>query len=187
MNIQSVVSFCLFFFYSISANGANDYQYIDYALGISDLENTQSNGDYESFSGSFIIQDQTFLAFEANNYHKQGVYDIDLTGFGIGSYTDFGRATDLYALLQLIVVDLENNNDKRGLRLSLGVRSSISSRMELAGKIYYEDVYEKSSKSYALALRYYVTTDFSAGLGYDMTNIAEDDMNHLYAALRLNF
>ncbi|MBJ7539311.1 hypothetical protein [Marinomonas transparens] len=165
---------------------ASDYTYIDYALGATDPESTSASGEYSSLSGSFEMQNRAFIAFQSNNYEDDRRYDIDITALGIGAYVDSGIRTDLYGLVQLVKTDLGNHEDT-GFRITIGLRSSISSNIELAVKIKHEDVYRDTSKSYAAELRYYLTPDFSAGASYETADINGSEMNTLYGSLRLNF
>lgn len=165
---------------------SNEYTYIDYALGIVDPEYDASIGEYSSLSGSFKMRDDSFISFESSNYEDTNEYDYDITALGIGAYVDSGVVTDIYGLVQLVKADL-GYRDETGFRITVGLRTSLSNNIELAAKMKHEDIYRRTSKTYALELRNYLTTHFSVGASYETANINDLEIDIFYGSLRLNF
>ncbi|TBR44836.1 hypothetical protein CBF23_002050 [Marinomonas agarivorans] len=163
------------------------YNYIDLGFGITDDENSSSNGEYRTFAGSFVTPMGPFIAFESTSYEEEGQYNVDLTAVGVGAFTATGSQTDIFGTLQLVNADLGTSGDESGFRVSIGARTALGSHVELDGKVKYEDVYEDSDTSIAIALRYYATPGLAASLNYDTAEINGLEIDSMYAAIRFAF
>jgi hypothetical protein len=160
---------------------ASTFTYIDYGLGTIDPDNSTSSDDFSSLSGAFELPNGVFIAAEATEYGN-----LDVTAVGAGVYTPVGRASSLFGVLQFIQADWGNNNDdETGYRFTAGLRSSLADRLEFEGKVKYDDVYTETDSSFAVALRYYVTKNFSIGANYDIAEFNGNDQNAMFASLRL--
>lgn len=165
---------------------ANEYAYIDYAVGFTAPENTSSLGEYSSLSVSFEIDNKSFLLFDSSDYEETNEYNYDINAIGLGAYTNFGVMTDLYGAIQLVRADL-GRREETGFQFVAGLRSNLSEDIELAAKMKHEHIYNTTSKTYALELRNYITTYFSVGASYETKNINGLELEVLYGSLRLNF
>jgi len=164
---------------SISAQAAT-FTYIDYGFGKIDPDYSTSSDDFSSLSGAFELPNRVFVAAESTEYGN-----LDVTAIGAGVYTPVGRASNLFGTLQFVQADWGNNNDETGYRFAAGLRSSLADRLEIEGKIKYDDVYTDTDSSFAVALRYYVTRNFSIGANYDIAEFNGNDQNAMFASLRL--
>ncbi|NVK72424.1 hypothetical protein C0J08_07550 [Marinomonas sp. CT5] len=159
---------------------AATFTYLDYGFGKIDPDNSNpSNDDYSSLSGAFELGNGPFIAAESTEYG-----DLDVTAIGAGIYAPVGRASNLFGTLQLVKADY-GNNDETGYRFTAGLRSSLADRLEFEGKFKYDDVFRETDSSFALALRYYMTKNFSIGANYDVAQFAQQDQNAIFASLRL--
>ncbi|MFT4575018.1 hypothetical protein [Marinomonas primoryensis] len=159
---------------------ASTFTYIDYGFGTIDPDNSTSSDDFSSLSGAFELSNGVFIAAESTEYGN-----LDVTAIGAGVYTPVGRASSLFGALQFVQADWGNNNDETGYRFTAGLRSSLADRLEVEGKIKYDDIYTETDSSVALALRYYVTKNFSIGANYDIAEFNSNDQNAMFASLRL--
>ncbi|GGN30779.1 MULTISPECIES: hypothetical protein [Marinomonas] len=161
---------------------ANTFTYLDYGFGSIDPDYTVANDDFSSLSGAFEFGKGAFIAAESTEYGS-----IDLMAIGAGVYAPVGRASSLFGILQFVDVDWNNNNDDdTGYRLTAGLRSSLADRLEIEGKLKYDDVFSETDSSFALGLRFYITRNFSIAANYDVAEINENDQNAMFASLRLS-
>ncbi|GAA0234062.1 hypothetical protein [Marinomonas primoryensis] len=165
--------------FSFSAQAAT-FTYIDYGFGTIDPDNSTSSDDFSFLSGAFELSNGAFIAAESTEYGN-----LDVTAIGAGVYTPVGRASSLFGTLQFVQADWGNNNDETGYRFTAGLRSSLADRLEIEGKVKYDDVYTETDSSFAVALRYYVTKNFSIGANYDIAEFNGNDQNAMFASLRL--
>jgi hypothetical protein len=165
---------------------ADEYAYIDYALGVTAPENTSSMGEYSSLSVSLELDSRSFLLFDSSDYEDTNEYNYSINALGLGTYGNFGSMTDLYGAAQFVRADL-GATEEIGFQFVIGLRSNLSEDIELAAKMKYEHIYNATSKSYTLELRKYVTTNFSIGASYETTSINDLEIDTLYGSLRLNF
>lgn len=163
------------------------YSYIDLGFGITDDENSSSNGEFRTMNGSFLTPMGPFIAFESTSYEEDGEYNVDLTAVGVGAFTATGSQTDIYGTLQLVNADLGGGEDESGFRVSIGARTALNSHVEVDGKVKYEDVYDDSDTSIVIAARYYATPNLAAALAYDTAEIDGTEIDSIYAALRFTF
>ena len=165
-----------------AAAQADTFTYIDYGLGKIDPDNSDPvDDDYSSLSGAFELGNGPFIAAESTEYGA-----LDITAIGAGIYTPVGRASSLYGMLQFVQADWGNNNDETGYRFTAGLRSSLADRLEFEGKFKYDDVFTDTDSSFAVALRYYVTRNFSIAANYDIAQYNQNDQNAMFASLRLS-
>lgn len=160
---------------------ADTFTYIDYGFGSIDPDYSVSDDDYASLSGAFETSSGPFIAFESTEYGS-----LDVMAVGAGAYTPIGSQSNLFGVLQYVKVDL-GRTDETGFRLTVGVRSTLSDRVELEGKIKHDDVFSETDTSFAAAVRYYVTPNFSVAANYDVAEINSNDQNAMFASLRLSF
>ncbi|NLQ17878.1 hypothetical protein HGG82_09585 [Marinomonas sp. M1K-6] len=160
---------------------ADTFTYLDYGFGSIDPDYTVSDDDYSSLSGAFETSSGPFIAFESTEYGS-----TDVMAIGAGAYTPVGSQASLFGVLQYVKVDL-GRTDETGFRVSLGLRSTLSDRVELEGKVKYDDVFAETDTSFAAALRYYVSKNFSIAANYDTAELAGNDQNAMFASLRLSF
>ncbi|MCW4629805.1 MULTISPECIES: hypothetical protein [Marinomonas] len=161
---------------------ADTFTYIDYGFGSIDPDYTVANDDFSSLSGAFEFGKGAFIAAESTEYGS-----IDLMAIGAGVYTPIGGASSLFGILQFVDIDWNNNSDdETGYRFTAGLRSSIADRLEVEGKLKYDDVFSETDSSFALGLRFYVTRNFSIAANYDVAEINNNDQNAMFASLRLS-
>jgi len=164
------------------------YSFVQLGFGITDDENSTSNGEYSGVTGSFQTQNGVLVLFESTRFEESGQYDFDFTAIGAGIYTATGSQTDLYGGLQLVNADLGAENDESGFRVSIGIRTALTSHIELDGSVKHEDVYDNDSDTgYGLALRYYATPNVAAGVHYDSTDINGLGIESIYGSIRFIF
>jgi hypothetical protein len=160
---------------------AGPFDYIDYGFGKIDPDSSSSSDDYSSLSGAFQTSAGPFIALETTEYGE-----LDVLAIGAGVYAPVGGQSNVFGMLQYIKADY-GNNDETGFRISAGVRTTLTNRVELEGKIKHDDVYSQTDTSFAAALRYYVTPNFSVAANYDTAETNGNDLNAMFASLRLNF
>lgn len=161
---------------------ADTFTYIDYGFGSIDPDNSNpNNDDYTSLSGAFETSGGPFVAFESTEYGG-----TDVMAVGAGVFTPAGSQSTLYGALQFVKVDF-GRTDETGFRVTLGIRSTLTDRVELEGKVKYDDVFSDTDTSFAAALRYYATRNFSIAANYDTAEIAGNNQNAMFASLRLSF
>jgi len=162
---------------------ADTFTYIDYGVGNIDPDKSNPiDDDYSSLSVAFEVKNGTFVAAESTEYGS-----LDVIAIGAGIYTPIGRTSSLFGMLQFVEADWGNNNDETGYRFTAGLRSPIANRLEVEGKIKYDDVFTQTDSSFAFALRYYVAENFSVAANYDIAEINGNDQNAMFASLRLSF
>lgn len=173
--------------FTAEAAGTNIFSYVDLGYGVTSPENG-SNGDYTSLSGSFQFNASNFVTLESTRFKNAGHYDIDVRGVGVGAFAPIGQYTNIFGSAKLIQTDYNNSSgDDSGYRLTAGLRSTITPRLELEGKMKYEDVYKKTSTKFAAALRFYVNPNFSLAANYDQTDINGTNFSSVFGAARITF
>ncbi|BFM51385.1 hypothetical protein [Marinomonas sp. THO17] len=155
------------------------FTFLDYGKGTVDVDS--SDDEYTSLSGAFDLSGSSYIAFESTEYGS-----IDVMAVGAGLYSNVGRQSNIFVQLQYIEVDFGRSDDT-GYRLSAGLRTTISDRVELEGKLKYDDVFSETDSSFAVAARYYVTKNFSVAANFDSAEIANRNYDAMFASLRLNF
>ncbi|KZN13645.1 hypothetical protein [Marinomonas sp. TW1] len=155
------------------------FTYLDYGFGKVDV--SSSDDGYTSLSGAFETSAGPYVAFESTEYGS-----LDVMAVGAGMYSGVGSQSNIFGQLQYVQVDI-GRNDETGFRITAGVRTTISDRVELEGKFKYDDVFSDTDSSFAVAARYYVTKNFSVAANYDTAEIAGYNYDAMFASLRLSF
>lgn len=164
---------------STAAQAESIFTFIDYGTGTVDVDS--SDDEYTSLSGAFETSGGPYVAFESTEYGS-----LDVMAVGAGVYSGVGSQSNIFGQLQYVEVDL-GRSDETGFRLTAGIRTTISDRVELEGKFKYDDVFSDTDSSFAVAARYYVTKSFSVAANYDTAEIAGYNYDAMFASLRLSF
>lgn len=155
------------------------FTFIEYSKGTVDVDS--SDDEYTSLSGAFETSGGPYVAFESTEYGS-----LDVMAVGAGVYSSVGSQSNLFGQLQYVEVDL-GSTEETGFRLTAGLRTTISDRVELEGKVKYDDVFSETDSSFAVAARYYVTKNFSIAANYDTAEIADYNFDAMFVSLRLSF
>lgn len=162
---------------------ADNFTYVDYGYGVIDPDNISSDGTYSSLSGAVELGSPYFIAVELTNYKDTGIYDTNITAVGLGAYVPMGTFSTIYGIAQ--IVDSDETSDNYDMRLTAGIRSTISDRVELEGKIKFDDVEDNTDTSYVGTVRYYFTSQLSLAGNYESSDDYQRDM--MYASVRYAF
>lgn len=146
------------------------------------------DGDGFGLSGSFEVgQDWHIIA----GYSDIGLdFGVDLKEFGIGAgyHTEIAPNTSLFANLLWVNFDVSASGfgsaDESGLGASVGIRSNVTDKVELAGSISYVDLGDGADgTSFGVGAWYHFTDAFSLGVVGDF----DDDVTALGLGGRFYF
>ena len=163
------------------------YNYVDLALGKAESTDINSStGDYSSFSGGFVFQESLYFTVESTTYEYDNV-DAETFQFGVGAYTATSLSnTDMYGTVRIANSEI-GSVDESGFQIDGGIRSALTTHIELDAKLKYHDVFDDSGMGYQATVRFYPAPQISFGAGYEYYDFNNNDINTVYANFRYNF
>jgi len=162
------------------------YNYIDIALGKAESSDINSStGDYSSFSGGFVFQDSMYFSLESTTYEYNSV-DAETLQFGVGAYTPTAGNMDMYGAVRIANSEI-GSVDESGYQIDIGLRSAITTHIELDGRFKYHDVFDDAGIGYLATARFYPAPQISFGAGYEYYDFNDNDIYTVYANFRYNF
>ncbi len=117
------------------------YNYVDFGLQSYDTDGAADNFDGIGLRGSYLVNPNFFIAAEIAPTEGNNI-DVTVLGIGGGYRQAINATTDWYAQIDMLQFDTDFGDDD-GLRLTGGVRSMMTSELELRGAISYVDVAEE--------------------------------------------
>lgn len=169
---------------------ALDYNYLQFGYVTTELEDefVSVNGNGYSLEGSASINDNfhVFAGYGAIDFD----FDVDTTEWelGLGYSRAVGEKTDLVATLGYVSAEVDmpffGRLDDDGYSVGLGIRSMVTDRLELEGKVDYVDLSDSGSDTVVtVQLGYELTHTLLLGGG--VTSVDGDNAYHV--GLRVYF
>lgn len=146
------------------------YNFIEGQYQRVDLDDGFFNVDGDGFGlgGSVELSESWFMFGGYNSTSFDFGVDLDQLGIGGGWHTPLSPTMDFVASLAYVRLDVGNSFgsfDDDGIAASIGVRTMISSNVELAGAIEYVELSDSGNDtSLNGSLLYNFTPNFAAGL-----------------------
>lgn len=154
---------------------ASPFNYVDYAIGTINYDNNvDSDGDYSSLSLSFETPIVPIVQLEITD---QNGYDEIALGAGI--YSELGTYSHIYGIVHYV----NDDSDDDDIRLTAGLRTTVTDHLEFTGEIRSDITDDDSDIDYKFSLGYYFTENFSVAGNYQIL----DHANILSASARFNF
>jgi long-subunit fatty acid transport protein len=153
---------------AVSAQASDlDYNFVQGSYKTVDLEGLDMDGF--GLNGSFKFSDSFYGIVGYDKVSKYGV-DLSETGVGVGFRHGISDKTDWVSELSYVRNDLDGFADN-GYRIATGVRSMVSDKVELNGKVNYTDVSD-FGKGFGVSLGgvYHVNDSFGITAGYDFND-----------------
>lgn len=150
------------------------------------------DGDGITLDGSVLVSENVFLSgqYQTVDFSDDGV-DLDLNWLsaGIGYRMAVSANTDVYGLATYENIETEASyygsslsDDENGYGFTAGVRSLVTSNIELDGQIGYIDI-DDSDTFLSAGARYYFNKNFSVGANYKTL----DDIDLVSLTARYSF
>lgn len=143
------------------------YSYVDLEYNSFDeFDGFTFGGSYDFGNNFYVLGELASLSAD-----EQGI-DVDARTIqvGLGYNYEVSPNTDLIAELSFVNADLESDfgdADDSGYALGFGIRSMISSNVELNGKVQYVDIFEDSDTGFEVGGLYYLDNGFGFGASYE--------------------
>ncbi len=168
------------------AGGSYDYVELGYINAEFDAGPADLDGDGFRIEASVSATDAVFVYA---NYADIGLdlgIDATLLEIGGGWHTPLSNSTDFVATLAYVNVEADAGGglsaDDDGFGISAGLRGTPADRIELRGRILYEDL-DDSNTSLEIFGDYYFTENFSLGAGF----LIDDDASAWLLQGRFHF
>lgn len=148
-------------------------------------------------SGTKLVSDNVFLAGQYASvsdditvFNSKVNLDFNTLSVGLGYRHAISNTTDLFGIVSYQDIEAEASfqgnsasESEDGYGLEAGVRSLITSQLELSASLSYVDIAEESETGYNVSARYHFTEQFAAGVGYSKF----DDMDTLSLSATIFF
>lgn len=160
-----------------------NYQEVDIDLGNNDID-----GDGFAVSGSVAINESWFAFAGYSSAEFESVVDLTEFALGGGYHAPLSEKTDWVATASYLNAEIDapgvNSMSESGFGMSLGVRSMLNPKLELAGSVSYADLGDGADGvSVGGSAWYTVTGNLALGLGFS----AGDDTTSYGIGARLYF
>ena len=164
------------------------YNYIDLKVGNIEVDDSDTEGDYTSFSGGYEIEGKVYATLEiSNTEYDSSSSETDYLKFGVGMHTPMGSAADLYGTFQVVEAEVNSSEDV-GNQIDLGVRIALSKSLEFHGKLMRLKFDEDPYTGYTTAARFYVNPQMAFGGGIEFwERDGYSDFEIMYVNARFNF
>ena len=164
------------------------YNYLDLKAGTIEYDDSDTEGDYTSFSGGYEIEGKMFAMLEISNFeYDDSDTESDYLKYGVGMHTPMGSGADLYGSFRVVEKDNDSSEDI-GNQIDLGIRVAISKHLEFHGKLMRLKFDEDPYTGYTTAARFYLTPQMAIGGGMEFwERDGYSDSEIMYVNARFNF
>jgi long-subunit fatty acid transport protein len=170
---------------ALSAQAADlDYNTVQATYKSVDFDGTNLDGF--GVNGSFKFNDSFYGIVGYDKVSKNSA-DLSETAVGFGFRHAINDKTDWVNELSYVRNDIEGFSDN-GYRIATGVRSMVSDKVELSGKVNYTDVAD-IGKGFGVNLGgvYHVNDSFGITVGYDYSDRDGFDYDSWNVGARFSF
>ena len=147
------------------------------------------DGDGFGVAGSVAINDSWFIFAGYSSFDFESVVDLTEWSIGAGWNSALSEKTDWFVSAAYIDAEIDGpglfgSASDSGFGVSIGIRSMLNPRLELAGSVSYADLGDGADgTSVGAGLWYTVTGNLALGVGFD----AGDDTTSYGVGIRLYF
>jgi len=153
---------------------------VDFGGGI----DGSADGDGFGVGGSVELNDNWHIFADYMSTELESVLDVDITTIGGGYRRGISDTTDVFAELGYAKIDLQGFGDDSGLTARVGIRSMISSSLEVYGSVGTLDFDDVDwGTEFGAGLWYTVSGNFAVGADARFS----DDVTRLGIGVRLYF
>jgi len=150
---------------------ASDVPYSYGEISYQSLDSDGVDADGFAFGGSYDFGNQFYGFGEYNSYEVDDV-NIDVSGFqlGAGYHYEVSPGVDLIGELAIIAADIDagiSSTNDTGFSVGIGLRSMISSNVELFGKAEYANLFNDGDVGFEFGGQYYFGNGFGVGASYE--------------------
>ena len=146
------------------------------------------DGDGFGVAGSVAINDSWFVFAGYSSFDFESVVDLSEWSVGAGWHSAMSEKTDWFVTAAYVDAEIDapgfGSASDSGFGVSIGIRSMLNPKLELAGSVSYADLGDGADgTSVGGGLWYTVTGNLALGVGFD----AGDDTTSYGVGIRLYF
>ena len=176
---------------AIHAESGPNWNFIDVSYLSADVDDEEFSG--LDIAGSKLVGEDFFVtgAYSSIGAEIDGIdLDVNSTSFGLGYRHGASATTDIFGAVSYQRAELEASYqgqsfdvDENGYGLELGLRSLITSELEVAASIAQVTIEDESDTVLSISALYHINEQFGIGAGYAQN----DDVDTLSLSALLFF
>lgn len=176
---------------AVHAENGPNWNFIDLSYLSADVEGDELNG--LGIAGSKLVGEDFFVtgAYSSIGAEIEGIdFDINSTSFGLGYRYGASATTDIFGAVSYQLVEFEAsyqgesfNVDDNGYGLELGLRSLLTSQLEVTASMAQVTIDDESETALFISSLYHINEQFGIGAGYAQS----DDVDTLSFSALLFF